>query len=81
MFCLVNHIYLGGLGNKDPKNPKKVVGYLILRHSLVSVPNRSRVIACPALQSIRTSWTRLRRKWPQTLLTAKHLFVWEALSS
>ena len=23
MFCLVNHVYRGGLGNKDPKNPKE----------------------------------------------------------
>ena len=41
MFCLVNRVYRGGLGKKDPKNPKKVVGYLILRHSVVSVPYRS----------------------------------------
>ena len=47
MFCLVNHIYRGVLGKKDPKNPKKVVGYLILGHSAVSAPNRSRLIACP----------------------------------
>ena len=75
MFCLVNHIYRGVLGKKDPKNPKKVVGYLILGHSAVSSPNRSRLIACPVQQSIRTAWPKLRRKWPQALLTVNiHLF-------
>ena len=51
MFCLVNHIYRGGLGNKDPKNPKKVVGYLILRHTLVSVPYRSDSLSSLAVSS------------------------------
>ena len=51
MFCLVNHIYRGGLGNKDPKNPKKVVGYLILRHSVVSVPYRSDSLSSLAINS------------------------------
>ena len=51
MFCLVNHIYRGDLGKKDPKNAKKVVGYLILRHSVVSVPYRSDSLSSLALNS------------------------------
>ena len=51
MFFLVNHIYRGALGKKDPKNAKKVVGYLILRHNVVSVPYRSDSLSSLAINS------------------------------
>ena len=51
MFCLVNRVYRGGLGSKDPKNPKKVLGYLILRHGVVSVPYRSDSLSSLAINS------------------------------